>query len=337
MNDEPIKHVLDIEIKALDDLISKELLLCDSIVIQDVSKYIVFAGGKRVRPHLLLLMSKLFAAHEQGHQIKLAAALELIHTATLLHDDIVDNSNMRRNKTAAHLVWGLRDCVTTGNWLFALAFKLSVACQNIELTRIISEMTKAMAQGELNQLAYKDLAAKNDQNRCIIDEASYFEIISAKTGILFAAATELAAVLNNQSQNIIKIAKQFGMHLGLAFQIKDDLLDYMGDVDTLGKNIGDDLIEGKITLPLILLRERKPEVFNDLMINIQNYSQGDPEFLKKFQEIRQILHENNCVQDSYKKAQDEQEQALCYLNQLPQNAITEYLRKITLDAVTRSH
>lgn len=326
MNNLLIKQALAKEFNNLDDLLSKEITEHSSNIITDISHYIVSAGGKRIRPIILLLLTKMFG-YNDNNNIKISAALELIHTATLLHDDIIDNSSMRRKKVSSHIKWGVRNSITVGDWLFALAFKLTVSCKDINLTKVISKMTNEMAKGELEQLYFK-----NSQD---ITENSYFEVITAKTGLLFSVATEAAAILSGKSKEDIEISRLFGLHLGLAFQIQDDILDYLGDAESLGKNVGDDIVEGKLTLPMIYLRQRNPEIFNKTLAEIDGVNSKE-----YIQALKNCLLEYNCIQDSQVKAEQQQSLALDYLNKLAggsnPNIYKKYLEDITKEITVRN-
>lgn len=332
MNYSLIKIALQPELDKLESLINSNITAVKSKLISNIANHIISSGGKRLRPFILLLMAKMFDYTGSNH-IKLAAVLEIIHSATLLHDDVIDNSDMRRNKLSAHKKWGMRNSITVGDWLFSLAFNLTVSCHDNRLTTLIAQMTKAMAQGELTQLSYK--TNKN------ITEQAYFSIIEAKTGLLFAAATELAACLSHQNDTIIENAKLYGLYMGLAFQIKDDLLDYLGDVNVMGKNVGDDLLEGKVTLPMIYLKQRDSKKFFKIMTKFESLDrtlQHNVEiFNLYFAELKIALELNNCIEDSLKLAAKQQSLALDYLNKLPGNQYKKYLYDITNEILVRSN
>lgn len=312
-----IQKCLTQELHDLEDLLKNKTTEHKCQLISEMSHYLVSAGGKRIRPIIFLLMVRCFGYQGMNH-INLAAVLELIHTATLLHDDIIDNSSMRRNKVSAHIKWQVRDAVTVGDWLFSLAFKLTVACKNINITKIVADMTKSMAKGELAQLLYKDQSNINEQ--------SYFDVIEAKTGLLFAVATEMSALLCRQEQHLVYSARQFGLHMGLAFQIQDDLLDFLGNAESLGKNLGDDIAEGKLTLPMIHLRERNIQQFNKIVSDFKNL----PAEL-----VKTVLTENGCISYTQGKAIQQQELAFSYLEQLPANEYRDCLYSITQQITER--
>lgn len=215
-------------------------------LVENIGHYIIEAGGKRLRPLLVLLTAN--CLEYSGHKhIKLAAIIEFIHTATLLHDDVVDVSNLRRGRATANARWGNAPSVLVGDFLYSRAFQMLVQLGEMEIMRILSDTTNVISEGEVQQL----VNAKNPS----VTQASYFEVIYKKTAALFEAAGASAAVCAGAQSAEAQAAEQFGRHLGIAFQLVDDALDYDGEQASLGKNIGDDLAEGKPTLPLIYAME----------------------------------------------------------------------------------
>ena len=212
-------------------------------VIPLLAEHLIAAGGKRLRPLLTVAAARL-AGGQGDAALKLAAAVEFIHTATLLHDDVVDSSQLRRGKVAAHLIWGAPSSVLVGDFLFARAFELMVETGSLQALEILARASRVIAEGEVLQLT-----RAHDLN---LSQAMYLEIIGAKTAELFAAAAEAGAVSADASPRQAAALREFGQSLGLAFQLADDALDYAGSAETLGKNAGDDFREGKATLPLIL-------------------------------------------------------------------------------------
>ena len=212
-------------------------------MIPEVANHLISSGGKRLRPMLTLAMAQLSDYSGEGH-IKFAAAVEFMHTATLLHDDVVDESDMRRGKPAARLLWGNEASVLVGDFLLGQAFKMMVEVGNLRALEILSNAAAVIAEGEVMQLA----AAKNTST----SEDEYLAVIRAKTAELFAAACEVSPVLAGRSKTEQAACRSYGMNLGIAFQLIDDALDYSGKSAKLGKNVGDDFREGKITLPVVL-------------------------------------------------------------------------------------
>lgn len=234
------------DMAAVDALI-RNRLASDVLLINQVAEYIVGAGGKRLRPMLLLLAAGALGdgagrgIGADAHQ--LAAVVEFIHTATLLHDDVVDESDLRRGRRTANAVWGNAASVLVGDFLYSRSFQLMVELERLPVMRILADTTNRIAEGEVLQL----LHVRNPDT----DEAAYLRVIERKTAVLFAAATRLGALLAGADDATGQKLHDYGLNLGYAFQIADDVLDYASDAQTLGKNLGDDLAEGKATLPLI--------------------------------------------------------------------------------------
>jgi octaprenyl-diphosphate synthase len=219
-------------------------------MIPEVANHLISSGGKRLRPMLTLAMASLTGYSGDGH-IKLAAAVEFMHTATLLHDDVVDESDMRRGRPAARKLWGNEASVLVGDFLLGQAFKMMVEVGSLRALDILSNAAAIIAEGEVMQLG----AAKNTATT----EDEYLAVIRAKTAELFAAACEVGPVLTNRPKAEHAACRSFGMNLGIAFQLVDDVLDYGGKSAKLGKNVGDDFREGKITLPVVLSFRRGSE------------------------------------------------------------------------------
>lgn len=233
-------------------------------LVENIGHYLVEAGGKRLRPMLVLLTTK--ALGYQGKEnLKLAAIIEFIHTATLLHDDVVDLSSLRRGRLTANAKWGNAPSVLVGDFLYSRAFQLMVNIGDMNIMDILANTTNIISEGEVQQL----VNAKNPD----IDENIYLDVIYKKTAILFSAACEAAAVLSKADANTQQAMKEYGFHVGMAFQLIDDVLDYSGDAKELGKNVGDDLSEGKPTLPLIVAMKEGAD--NDAEIIATALREGD--------------------------------------------------------------
>ncbi len=243
---EDIQSCLSDDIKKMNDLIINHLSTKEELVTL-VGKYLVDAGGKRIRPLLTMLSSKMFGYEGQNH-ILLATAVEFIHAATLLHDDVVDESTMRRFKPTANVIWGSKASILVGDFLFSQSFRLMVETGSTPAMRSLSRASSVIAEGEVSQLAKL-------KERRLISQAEYNEVITSKTAELFAASCEVGGIISNQSIDNCKIMWNFGIVLGKIFQIIDDLLDYFGSESLIGKNVADDFFEGKVTLPIILLYE----------------------------------------------------------------------------------
>ena len=211
-------------------------------LVENIGHYIVDAGGKRLRPLLVLLAAGSFGPITREH-VALAAIIEFIHTATLLHDDVVDISSLRRGRATANAKWGNAPSVLVGDFLYSRAFQLLVGLGNMPLMQLLADTTNTIAEGEVLQLTKAGDPTTS--------EDAYFEVIKNKTAVLFAAATQGAGLLHTSDKSIGDKLYRYGLYLGIAFQLTDDVLDYLGDPKKMGKNIGDDLSEGKPTLPLI--------------------------------------------------------------------------------------
>jgi octaprenyl-diphosphate synthase len=224
------------------DRVLRESLDSDVVLIRQVADYIIGGGGKRLRPALLLLAASACGYRGRDHHV-LAAAIEMIHTATLLHDDVVDDSNLRRGHATANAQFGNPASVLVGDFLYSRTFQLMVGVDRMRVLKIIADATNLIAEGEVLQLMHAGDAA--------LDERAYFAVIERKTAKLFEAAGRLGGVLGDASAECEDALASYGLHLGTAFQIMDDVLDYSGAAAEIGKNLGDDLAEGKMTLPLI--------------------------------------------------------------------------------------
>lgn len=236
-----IRALMSSEFEQVNTLIVEQLH-SNVPLVENIGHYIVDAGGKRLRPLLVLLAAGALGEIKPEH-IKLAAIIEFIHTATLLHDDVVDLSSLRRGRATANAKWGNAPSVLVGDFLYSRAFQLLVELGNFPLMRLLADTTNTIAEGEVLQLTKAGDAST--------DEAAYFKVVENKTAVLFAAATQGAGLLANADDVTCKNLYRYGLHLGIAFQLADDVLDYLGDPEKMGKNVGDDLSEGKPTLPLI--------------------------------------------------------------------------------------
>ena len=212
------------------------------VLVRQVAEYIISSGGKRLRPALVLLAARALGYSGQ-HHIELAAVVEFIHTATLLHDDVVDESDLRRGRETANALFGNAASVLVGDFLYSRAFQMMVGCGSLRVMAVLADATNVIAEGEVLQLM--------NIGNLDLDEAAYFQVIQYKTAKLFEAGAQLGAVLSNSPPEVETAMASYGRELGVAFQIIDDVLDYSGQLDSIGKNLGDDLAEGKLTLPLL--------------------------------------------------------------------------------------
>ncbi|MEA3638970.1 MAG: polyprenyl synthetase family protein [Lamprobacter sp.] len=233
------------DVKAVDKLII-DRLQSNVVLINQIGHYIVSSGGKRLRPLLVLLAARA-CGYSGSRHLDAAAIVEFIHTATLLHDDVVDGSELRRNRDTANTVWGNEASVLVGDFLYARAFEMMVDVGNLRIMEVMAGATARIAEGEVLQLL--------NANDADTDESRYMEVIQRKTATLFEAGTRLGAVLTEAAPEVEAAMASYGLHLGIAFQLVDDALDYMSDDGTIGKQVGDDLDEGKPTLPVIRAME----------------------------------------------------------------------------------
>ena len=315
------------DMAAVDALI-RERLASDVVLINQVAEYIIGAGGKRLRPMLLLLATGAVGQPagkgigDDAHQ--LAAVVEFIHTSTLLHDDVVDESDLRRGRKTANAVWGNAASVLVGDFLYSRSFQLMVELDSMPVQKILADTTNRIAEGEVLQL----LHVRNPD----VDEAAYLRVIERKTAVLFAAATRLGALLAGADGSVQQRMHDYGLNLGYAFQIADDVLDYASDAETLGKNLGDDLAEGKATLPLIhAIRHADAPTANRLRNAIEH---GDTDAMP---EVMGAIHATGGLDYSRQRARDYAALAEQALEGLGENEYVAALRGLSAYAVNRDH
>lgn len=310
-----------------DDFTAVNQLIIDQLhsdvgLVENIGHYLVEAGGKRLRPLLVLLTANALGYQGKQH-LELAAIIEFIHTATLLHDDVVDMSNLRRGRPTANAQWGNAPSVLVGDFLYSRAFQMMVHIGSMDVMAILSNTTNVIAEGEVQQL----VNAKDPK----VTEQNYFQVIDKKTAILFAAACEVAAVIANASSTQRKSLHRYGSHIGIAFQLMDDALDYTGDAATLGKNVGDDLAEGKPTLPLIHAMRTGTSAQSELVASaIRN---GDASLLPQILEIVQATGGMTYTLDC---AKTEVTKALALLDEMPSNNYTQAMRELAEFSISRS-
>jgi len=298
-------------------------LASDVVLINQIGAHIIGSGGKRLRPMLVLLAAQA-ALYAGDEHIQLAAVVEFIHTATLLHDDVVDESDLRRGRKTANAVWGNAASVLVGDFLYSRAFQLMVELERMRVMKILADTTNAIAEGEVLQLLHI--------NNPDTDEAAYLQVVERKTAVLFSAATRLGAVLGGLPREQEEALALYGLHLGFAFQIADDVLDYVSDSDTLGKNIGDDLAEGKPTLPLIYaIQHSKPEQAASMRRAIESGG------LDSLENIIAAIHDSGALELSRAKALDYAESAKNALRVLPASDARDALLALADYAVNRGY
>jgi octaprenyl-diphosphate synthase len=307
---------------AVDRIITQRLSSGVPLVGQ-VSQHIILAGGKRLRPVLLLLMAGALGYKGSDHH-KLAAVIEFIHTATLLHDDVVDDSNLRRGRPTANAMFGNPASVLVGDFLYSRAFQMMVECQNLRILDIVADATNVIAEGEVMQLM--------NMHDASLDVDAYLRVIRSKTAKLFEASTRLPAVLTQSSAAVETACAQYGQALGTAFQVIDDVLDYDGDAALMGKNLGDDLREGKATLPLIVAMQRGNPAQCALVKHA--IEQGDVAALA---DIVHIVRETGAMQATREAASAEAQLALNALRVLPDSLYKEALRDVAAQLLDRQN
>ena len=304
----------------VNDLIIKRLS-SDVPLVEKIAQYIIESGGKRLRPLLVLLSSRALG-YDRDEHLKLAAVIEFLHTATLLHDDVVDTSDMRRGRSTANARWGNAPSVLVGDFLYARAFEMMVELQNLKIMDVLSHATAVIAEGEVLQL----MNVKNPD----VSEDKYMEVIHNKTAMLFEAASHTGALLAGADKNQEQALSAYGKHLGLAFQLVDDVLDYRGDAETMGKNVGDDLAEGKTTLPLIYAMAEGSD--DEKQLIRQAIRKGGLDDLPR---ILQIVNRSGALEYTMQKAREQAALAAACLKSLPGSDHKEALGLLTELAVAR--
>ncbi len=322
MNFNTIRQLIEPDLSAVNTTI-REQLHSSVELINSISEHIIQGGGKRIRPMLTLLVARALNANNQK-SISIAAIIELIHTATLLHDDVVDHSDQRRGLATANSIWGNAPSVLVGDFLYSRSFQMMVQLQNMEVMDILAATTNRIAEGEVLQLMH----VHNPD----ITELQYFEIIDCKTGVLFRAASQLGALISDAGPEIKTAMALYGSHLGTAFQLLDDALDYSQNAEILGKNSGDDLAEGKPTLPLIYaLQHSTPEHAARLRAAI---IEGKKE---EFHFVQEIIQNTGALDYLRNKAADEIKQAIAQLNCLPDSLYKEALQGLAEFTIERNY
>ncbi|HIH2763647.1 MAG TPA: polyprenyl synthetase family protein [Candidatus Azoamicus sp.] len=256
-----IKNNFKIELNEIDNFI-KENLKSNISIIGDIGSYIISYGGKKIRPLITIIFDKILE-NSIEQTIKISSAIELIHTATLLHDDVVDLSEKRRGKLSVNKIWGNKEAILVGDYLYTKSFEIMVTLQNLNLLNHMAKTTNIMSEGEVNQLLHK--------NNFDIKESDYFKIIKCKTAQLFASSATVSAILS-KNKSFILPCFSYGMNLGIAYQLIDDMLDYTSTDENFGKNTGDDILNGTFTLPLIYAmseKKRKDEIKN-IILNLKS-------------------------------------------------------------------
>lgn len=316
-----IKALVADDMNAVDDVIQARLS-SDVVLVNQLSHYIVNSGGKRLRPVLSLMASRAYGYEGIQHH-NLAAIIEFIHTATLLHDDVVDESELRRGQETANALFGNAASVLVGDFLYSRAFEMMVDVNDMKVMKILAETTNVIAEGEVMQLMNCHDADTTEQR--------YLDVIHAKTAKLFEAATRLGAVLCGRPEAEEKAMASYGMHLGTAFQLIDDVLDYSSSREEMGKNVGDDLAEGKPTLPLIFaMRNGAKEQSEVVRKAIED---GGLDYLEP---VMQAIKETGAIEYTETTAKNEAELAIKQLEHLPESDYKQALHDLARYSVDRS-
>jgi octaprenyl-diphosphate synthase len=299
-----------------------QALHSDVPLIPTLSRHLIQSGGKRLRPLITVLGAQAFG-YQGENAVKLAASLELIHAATLLHDDVIDHSDLRRNKPTANALWGNSASVLVGDFLYSRAFQLMVEVQNWPVLASLATVSNRIVEGEILQLA-----------QCYnmhLEEKDCLETIRAKTGLLFATAAIQGALLSQCTPEVIQAMNDYGMYLGIAFQLVDDALDYSADPNLLGKNKGDDLAEGKITLPLLYaIKNGTAEQTTLIQKAIEHNRRED------FEKILTVIESTGAIRYTYKLAKQYADQAADVLQAIPPSIYRDALSALTAFVVDRT-
>lgn len=316
-----IKTLLQDDLTAVNQVIVRNLDSSISL-IKELGQHIINSGGKRLRPLLVLLSAR--ALGYSGHQhVELAALVEFIHTATLLHDDVVDASELRRGNETANAIWGNEASVLVGDFLFSRAFQMMITVNNVTVMSILANATNAIATGEALQLM--------NRNNPDTTEAAYMQVIESKTARLFAAAAEVGAVVTAAPKSLQTAMATYGNHLGIAFQLIDDILDYSGNQTTIGKNIGDDLAEGKATLPLIYALRHSQDAQQRLIRDAIMHGG-----LQHLAAIQEAIASTHAIEYTYATATQQVNLAVAALAEVPDSTYRQALIQLAQFAAERS-
>lgn len=319
---EQLNALIGSDMKAVDAVI-RDRLHSDVVLVRQVAEYIIGAGGKRMRPALVLLAAGAMG-YAGRHHHELAAVVEFIHTATLLHDDVVDESALRRGRDTANAMFGNAASVLVGDFLYSRAFQMMVEVDDMRVMRVLSDATNVIAEGEVLQLM--------NCHDADVDEQRYLQVIRYKTAKLFEAAAQLGAILGGAAPDTERALADYGMHLGTAFQLVDDVLDYSGHEEDTGKHLGDDLAEGKPTLPLIyVMQHGNPEQAACVRRAIEEGGRDD------FVAVLDAIHATGALSHARRQAELEAERAREAIRSLKDTNYREALLQLSLFAVERNH
>ena len=322
MSIEKIISPIQIHLESVNNVIKKSLS-SEIPIINQISSHIISSGGKRMRPILHLLISGMGGEINEANH-KIAAIIEFIHTATLLHDDVVDQSEKRRNIKSANALFGNAASVLVGDFIYSRSFQMMVGINNMEIMEILSDTTNAISEGEVLQL----LNSHNPN----INEQQYFKVIQFKTAKLFEACGSLAGISNNNSSEEIILYSRLGLHFGIIFQLIDDILDYSGNASQIGKNIGDDLSEGKITLPLIYAMKDSTKLQRNLIKDAIKV--GD---ISRLPDVIEIIQETKSIPKVRIECEKQLKDVKLILNKIPNNDFKKMILDLAEYSVYRKN
>ena len=320
MDLDAIRDLIAEDLKATDQLIL-DRLASDVVLFNQVGHYIVGSGGKRLRPMIVLLAARALGYQGASH-VDLAAIVEFIHTATLLHDDVVDGSEQRRSRDTANAVWGNAASVLVGDFLYSRSFEMMVSVDSMRVMEILSTATNRIAEGEVLQLLNC-----NDPDT---DETRYREVILRKTATLFEAGARLGGIISGSTEAEEQALADYGLHLGMAFQMIDDALDYGSSGEDIGKNIGDDLAEGKPTLPLIRAMQVSDEGTAQMLREVIEHGGAE-----RVDEVRKAIESSDAIAYTARLAKEEAERAKQALEALPSSAYRSAMAAVAEFSVDR--
>jgi octaprenyl-diphosphate synthase len=303
------------------NVVINQAVKSDVALISQIGTYIISAGGKRLRPIITILAGKA-VGYDDKKLYSLAAMVEFIHTSTLLHDDVVDESDLRRGRETANNLFGNAAAVLVGDFLYTRAFQLMVASGSMKILEVMADATNIIAEGEVMQLM--------NIGNTDITEKQYIQVIQYKTAKLFEAAAQVGAILGGANPAQEQALKDYGMYVGTAFQIIDDVLDYSGETEEIGKNVGDDLAEGKPTLPLIyLMHNGSEQAAKDVRLALENADRS------YFEKIHDYVVNSNALHYAINEARKAVEKAVACLDILPDNEITLAMRQLAEESLAR--
>lgn len=323
-------------LQALEELFSDKIQQVNKLLYKNaysevaalplISSHIIDSGGKRIRPLLTLAAAELCGYDKSDRDVHMAACIEFLHTATLLHDDVVDESLLRRGKPTAHTIWGNQMSVLTGDFLFVKLFELLVKDGCLDVLKLFVKTTQTIVEGEVLQI--------NARTTATLKREDYFAIIQAKTAVLFGAALELGGMVAKATARQMEALQQYAHNIGVAFQLIDDALDYTAEQPVLGKPIGNDFFEGQITLPLIVLLEKlnsKSKPLSEVQSILQNVEKN----VMDFKRIQSLIHEYDVISHIHQEAEGVAEKARKALDIFPSSSLKELLVQLTYFVVNR--